>query len=198
MNRNGIIKNMREILPMWRMCRILKENRAEWVAQIVTSQVYDNSKHKDIIEKLNGTSQLDDFLTQETTLNLIHEEEHSGDLKVNEGGLLITYIQNHIWKHPVQVINISSNKKHQKEILEARVILRNCINHNPSFIKQDGKYFYLSSEGEGFASDWFGLFREYIKEIGPTWAIISGFVIAITPYISKLVVWLYQHIEFIK
>ena len=182
---------MKEVLPMWRMCRIIKKHRAEWVTQRTYAQVIDSEK--DLIKKFSGTEHFDAVLNQAVTLRLLHGEDHQGDLKVYRNGVLYTYISNFVWKDPNQIVNISTDSRHQEELLEASAILRLCINHKPRFICRDRhNLLYLSGDGESFASDWYGLFKQYIIEMGPTWAIVSGVFIACLPYLHKIVLWGYS------
>ncbi len=180
----GKIMNMKEVLPMWRMCRILKKNRAEWVVQNATAQAYDSER--EMIEQYAGTPHFDSVLTQSSTLNLLHGSDHQGDLRVHPNGVLMTYIQDYIWKSPHELVNISTNTTYPKELVEAKAILRNCINHEPSFINQDGEFIYLSSKGENFASDYFGLIKQYVIEMGLIWGFISGVIIALIPYLITI------------
>lgn len=177
---------MKEIFSMWRMCRLLKKHRAEWVVQIAMSKAYDDGK--ELLKQVEGTPHLDAVLTQETTMHLLHDEEFQRDLKVNSNGLLHTYIQNYIWKEPKTHVNISTDKKYQIDLVDARSILRMCISHKPQFIKRNGNLVWLSTEGESFAADWFGLSKQYLIEMGVVWTAISGLVVGLLPYVIPVII----------
>ena len=174
---------------MWHMCRIIKKHRAEWVAQIAHGQVYDSKK--ELIERFSGMEHFEYVLNQETALHLLHGSEHQGDLKVLRNGVLNTYITDYRSKGKREIKNIALDRNFQTELLETNAILLMCVNHEPPFIKQEGNLVFLTGTGEGFASDWFGLVKQYFIEMGTMWTILSGIVIAISPHLGQFLLWFY-------
>lgn len=181
---------MKEVKPMWNMCRILEEKTPEWVAQIAEGQAYDS--HKETLEKVAGTPEFNKLLNQTSIIHSFLGEQQKGELKIFPTSLLITYIQKYIWMDFNRSINISTDKVHTKEIAKAKAILQRCINHNPSFIQRDGDYIFLTERGANFCSDWFGLFKQYIIEMGSIWVFVSGLILGLLPYIMPLIINLIQ------
>lgn len=178
---------------MWRMCRLLDVHRHEWVPQIAQAKAYD--KNKETLDRFAGTEHFDKALNQETYLEMIHGEDAFGDLKVYPSGLIMTYIRNYMWNGKNRIVNISTDKNHQAELGEANKVLRLCMNHVPPFIEKEkeGDRIFLTYRGEVFIADWFGLFKQYLEELGTVRVALGTFIIALLPYLVPLFMnWLHS------
>jgi hypothetical protein len=173
---------MREIKPMWNMVRLLRDNRSEWAVEEALAQAYDINKTR--IDSLEGTPEHDEYLNQATTLHISLSDSYQEDVSVYQNRLLLPYINKYMWKSSRR-IDITRDKKIQRELVEAKLVLRNCINHVPPFIKKDKDSVCLTADGESF-SDFFGLIKQYVLEIDRLWLYISAIIIAILGYLPTI------------
>jgi hypothetical protein len=177
---------MLEIRPMWRMCRLLKKNRATWNNNLVRSRVID---HDDLNNRFGGTEQYEPLVTQQTTIALMHDQQYQREPRALMNGLIHTYITTYCKKYKNRdAINISTDAEYAEEYTKTAAILQNCINHKPPFIVQTGSQVYLTPDGENLSADYFGLFKYWILEIGTIWAVLVSIVGTLAAVYSHYIV----------